>query len=356
MRLIRDSNKTWNEPRFDKNRSDARKDDDGNLSRLPRSPDAADVRFLSKPFGTGRLLPQAFVARARCIITRCVVALSPRPDPKFSPSRPSQVLLESLIATIGMLVVAIGGCGQGSIGNALTGAKSATDQYTILLETFSSPQSHVQQSLLRKQQAESRTKLKGLLVVHQADHSELFCGRYPSIEAAQKTLKEAKQYFPLAILVPVPGAEIGPPEWKLENAQGLYTVVIADFYNDPECGFMQRQEAAVEYCKQLRDEGLEAYYYHGLSHSSVTVGAFPSTSVVTVSQDGQMLQKIVDERVTALLSRFPDLAVNGRQMTTIVRNPATGKADRKVAKSYLGDIPGKSGTNGKTSVDNSGHP
>lgn len=85
-------------------------------------------------------------------------------------------------------------------------------------------------------------------------------------------------YFLEAKLVPVPTPDIGPPEWDLAGADGKYSLQVAVFYNTP--GFDQRKGAALEYVKDLRSRGYQAYYYHGERASMVTVGLFGDDAIV----------------------------------------------------------------------------
>ncbi len=72
----------------------------------------------------------------------------------------------------------------------------------------------------------------------------------------------------------------GPPEWNLENAKGYWSLEIAAFTGTPD-----RKEAAVEAVKMARKEGIEAYYYHGDTISSVLVGAWPEAAVKRQESD-----------------------------------------------------------------------
>jgi hypothetical protein len=65
-----------------------------------------------------------------------------------------------------------------------------------------------------------------------------------------------------------------PPQWNLTNAQGVYSLQIAVYKDNP-----QRKQAAVETVKAARAEGVEAYYYHGENASLVCIGSWPESSV-----------------------------------------------------------------------------
>jgi len=198
-----------------------------------------------------------------------------------------------------------------------------------------------------------RTGWKGLQVVHEENSSVLYWGRYRSVEDAQKDLRRAKEFvseenrkpFGQAMIVVVPGEDVGKPEWDLHRAKGHYSVLVAIFYDvftsDPP--YVGRKRFAAEYCRQLRSEGLEAYYFHDATRSAVTIGAFPE-SAVAISPDDSKLPVYRDPRIKRILQddRFRRLAVNGRSRPRKVINPKTKETKVIEDQSYVITIPGKS--------------
>lgn len=83
--------------------------------------------------------------------------------------------------------------------------------------------------------------------------------------------------FFTAVKQPATPTSIGPPEWDLRRAKGVLTLQIGVFFNTPT--FSERKEAAVEWVKDLRQRGVEAYYFHGPMKSTVTVGSFDESAV-----------------------------------------------------------------------------
>ena len=83
--------------------------------------------------------------------------------------------------------------------------------------------------------------------------------------------------FFTAVKQPAVPASFGPPEWDLRRAKGRFTLQIGVFFNSPT--FSERKEAAVEWVKDLRARGFEAYYYHGPLKSTVTVGSFDRSAI-----------------------------------------------------------------------------
>jgi hypothetical protein len=74
---------------------------------------------------------------------------------------------------------------------------------------------------------------------------------------------------------------LAPAEWDLEKAYNprfpqdhYWSLQIAAFYDRPD-----RKELAVEAVRDFRARGIEAYYYHGPSISSVCVGLWPREAV-----------------------------------------------------------------------------
>ncbi|MBN1345984.1 MAG: hypothetical protein JXQ73_25055 [Phycisphaerae bacterium] len=94
-----------------------------------------------------------------------------------------------------------------------------------------------------------------------------------------RSLANGESYpFASARVIPKPTPDPGLPEWEVSKCPGKLTLQIGVFYNTAT--FSRRKEAAAEWAKQLRDEGIEAYYHHGEARSSVTVGHFGDQDVI----------------------------------------------------------------------------
>lgn len=227
--------------------------------------------------------------------------------------------------------------------------------WTIALYIFTGTD-HIEQSKRYKAETEKHTGWKDLTIVHQSDHSALYWGAYATAEKAQANLRKAREFrtpagvqvFGSAVVEPLPGKEFGPPQWRLADAPGDHTVLVAIFYNvlDATPPYLNRKQDAVDYCKELRNQGLEAYYHHGPVQSSVTIGAFPKEAIGYISQPngkGSFIEKPVvqDPRMSALLERFPYLAVNGRQEKLVTADAAGQKQTIGIAKSVPVKIPHK---------------
>jgi hypothetical protein len=149
--------------------------------------------------------------------------------------------------------------------------------------------------------------------------------------------------FIYATLEELPGERPQHPEWNLVNAKGYWTLHVAVFYN--EGPITNPRYLAEEYCRELREQGVEAYYHHGSARSSVYVGLFSQEAVQTfketnpLSGEVTVTNKIVDERLLKLQERFPVSYQNGKLVNDLVRDPRTGQVTRIPFQSFVVKIP-----------------
>jgi hypothetical protein len=140
----------------------------------------------------------------------------------------------------------------------------------------------------------ANSPFKDWYVIHNEQDSTLFYGFFRSIEtnedpraaaaahAQRKAVAEWKDStgarpFAGCFFTPIsPPNPVAPAEWNLANApaNAFWSVQIMAFKDHP-----LRKQAAVEAVKDLRAKGVEAYYYHGQTISSVCVGAWPRQAV-----------------------------------------------------------------------------
>lgn len=241
------------------------------------------------------------------------------------------------------------------------GAKKE-NRFTVLLMTVPGDD-HVSLANHFERRTKEYTGWKDVFVVHRADHSLLFRGRYPSIDKAEPYLRQARafqspdsgqQVFPHAMTVPIPGQQVGPPEWNIERVppQYYYTVLVADFFNIPKpldprdrLGFkpyLTRKEDAADFCKELREQNYEAYFHHGPSHSGVMIGKFDNSVVKIAQSPGKPPRRtIVSKEVHAIQKRFPHLAMNGYRVKRKIKDPKTLKIAEEYEKCRLITIPGR---------------
>lgn len=242
--------------------------------------------------------------------------------------------------------------------------KGGQPRHTILLAVLDRPQYHVQDAKYWLSQAREQTGWRDLYIVHEEGRSKLYCGRYSSLEQAQGHLVEVRTFrtkpiadapqgvavFVTATIVPLPGIDLGPAEWRLINNEPdiRYTLVVAEFYNDRRARYTERERYAIEYCTQLRNSGHEAYLYHTQLKSYVTIGSFPESSyrMVTSNQTarqfahrGQALPVILDPQLKQLVGDFPELAINGRRNIIRGINPQTGQQEECADPTFIMAIP-----------------
>jgi hypothetical protein len=136
-----------------------------------------------------------------------------------------------------------------------------------------------------------------------------------------------------ATIEPLPYEGGGRPEWDLSRAEGYYSWQIAVFYNEGR--MRERRTAAEQYVQQLREQGVEAYYHHGPTRSSVCVGLFPEAAIQRFDSTDPLTgrvtatNRIMDPRMLELERQFPHMLENGRVIHTIIRDPETGEIKEK---------------------------
>jgi hypothetical protein len=235
----------------------------------------------------------------------------------------------------------------------------------------------------------SQTPFKHWYVVHGEQESTLFYGFYSGIDKntkegarAQADLAAIKGWqnpqgqrpfagvFFTSITPPDP---VAPAEWNLVNAPpGMYWSLQIGAYQ----GDARRKEYAVQAVKEARDRGIPAYYYHGPTISSVTVGMWPAKSVKeqesdgskaeadpdsavlvtnmplpyklrpnqSTDRDGQRLEilsqrvEVVDPTLLAAMREYPYHLVNGSATKRMARG-VDGKPKQVISPSFLVVIP-----------------
>lgn len=198
----------------------------------------------------------------------------------------------------------------------------------------------------RRQQLAAATGLKDLWVSSGAARSEVLHGHYQgeNDKAAAGDLRRWRDLLRQGV-VDIPGVMLVPthlagsmPQYDLFQAdpRAAYTLEIASF--DPGYGPTFRK-AAEQAAATLRQQGVEAYYYHALDRSSVTIGAFPEQAVKQVFQrGGQTPQTVIDPRVLALQKQYPHYLVNNRKQMVNTSQPGSDESPQP-QPTYLAEIP-----------------
>jgi hypothetical protein len=238
------------------------------------------------------------------------------------------------------------------------------DGYVILLRTTSGAD-HVQRASRLKQSLTDRGWRK-VFCINKAGHSEVFRGPYRSIPDAGDDLAEAKKtlddmgqrLFARALIVPLPGRPVGPPEWNILNTDAVYTVQMATYYDVPEKNYYGRKQSVVDLCRKFRDMGYDAYYYHGPVRSHVTIGRFGEEAIRVVRDGDKMHLEKLDPRIDQIIEAFPQHNINGNAHVVFVHEPKPGThlAQRKrvVIKPFPVRVPREKAPDAKPSNDNSG--
>lgn len=249
-------------------------------------------------------------------------------------------------------------------------------RYTIWCTSIMTPD-HVIRAKQLKETLAASTKMNDWYVIHGERDSTLYYGFYPDLTERAKSDREKidamrdtaggrpfKHCMIVAVETPDPDA---PPGWNLENANGYWSLQIAVFTDTPD-----RKQRAVEAVREARKQGIEAYYYHGPTSSSVCVGAWPQEAVkrqessdarapdpnkkllvlptelsAFVDRAPDDVQAVapkfepLDPAMIEAMQRFPNHAVNGYDTPHPVRDPKTGKITEIYDPSYIVLIPEK---------------
>jgi hypothetical protein len=179
----------------------------------------------------------------------------------------------------------------------------ADAQWTISCFPVQGP-AHVEDSKRMKQALVQKTKRTDWYIVHGKDQSNLYFGFYRSVDPNDRkhAAEAARAQADLRVVQEVRDAVGNTPfargafvsldapdptavaEWNLFNVdralaprderRAFWSLQIMAFR-----GEKLRKEAAVQACRDLRAQGIEAYYHHGDAVSSVTVGKWPVSAV-----------------------------------------------------------------------------
>lgn len=230
------------------------------------------------------------------------------------------------------------------------------------------------------------TGMRDWYIVQSEGHTTLYYGFYREIDdrvdKAEAARAQADRKAIAALIDPATGAKLfravlavtldspdpaAPPEWNLVNAadRGYYSLQIGVCKDNP-----MRKQLAVEAVREARASGIEAYYYHGPTASSVCVGVWPESAVRRVTEaraknpndvmvlvpgsvplppaataaDGSPIEivqskaEILDPSLLEMIKRFPTQSINGYEARK-VRNPRTGEVREVRDPSILVVIP-----------------
>ncbi|MBK8914153.1 MAG: hypothetical protein IPM64_06050 [Phycisphaerales bacterium] len=265
-----------------------------------------------------------------------------------------------LIAACGLLaILASTGCadgpggGMGGGGAPPGGGTQPQETWAIRCRVERGPD----RMQFAKSYAEALKRAEGLRpdlvqVLHVSDASLVYYGRY-SVRYDANGLRSFRpdhsadlerilrltfanadvRPFARAILAPLPTVRTGNAEWNLENAKGYWSLQVGAFYNTRD--MTERWQAAEEYCRVLREEGVPAYFHHGETVSSVCIGAFPYRAIAESASENPLTgrrgvsAKIVDPKMLDYQRRFPHNLENGHIVYNITRD-ARGDVKQRI--------------------------
>lgn len=234
-----------------------------------------------------------------------------------------------------------------------TPAPQQAGGWTIILSSLSGDahRAQAQQRLVQLQQSLPELQMASVVSTDRA--SMITFGRYesPDDARAQADLKRIKEMalgpmkpFALSMLSPVPdqtvGAQLSPHDLRslrrqFPNTNPLYTLDVAVWAASAEDGFPwpEMKRRAEAYTAQLRQQGIEAYFYHNEASqiSSVTVGKFDRRAV-------DQRSGFSSPEVRAMLEKFPRRLTNGQEMMVRV-NPADENSALKPQEPQLVEVP-----------------
>ncbi len=177
---------------------------------------------------------------------------------------------------------------RGGGGFAGGGGEAWTIECLALMGDFHRANAEQIAGVLRETPGINKSEVR---VVNAGDVSRVFYGTYyrdidrlrderdlpPQLAADLALIRDladgrGRRMFTAARMVPKPLEDVGPPEWNLLAADGVYTLQVGVFF--PSNKVKDYKAAALAFVRELRSRGYEAYYYHTKARSMVTVGSF----------------------------------------------------------------------------------
>ena len=243
--------------------------------------------------------------------------------------------------------VSLAGCDQSNTTNGSSGDLNRTlgdSEWAIVLDMLVG-QGHDQYAQQRVRELATQTGLPGFWSVNEGTRSMVYFGRYdsPTADEAQKDLTRMRGLADsgrisasTVNLVPVRqplSGDINPYDLRAVQTPGaVYTLQVG--YYDQQFGPDFRQ-AAEKAANVYREDGEDAYFYHGPNRSLVTIGIF-GRAAAKIDNTGPRKGKIVyHPYIIELQRKHPYNLGNG--LTLLVKDPATGK--KREQPSFLVRIP-----------------
>lgn len=197
-------------------------------------------------------------------------------------------------------------------------------RFHLFCDAITGP-NHVIRASQLKAQLIQLTGMRGWHIIHADDQSSLYFGYYRTIskddprpdpqEVARahadlrriNDLKnvQGERLFRSTMFLPISEADpTAPAQWNLANApaDAYWSLQIGAYRGEPTPGEPDRKQCAVDAVRALRAAGIEAYYYHGETISSVCIGAWPRDAIK--AQESAVASSV---RADATLLVLPDV-------------------------------------------------
>lgn len=179
-----------------------------------------------------------------------------------------------------------------------TDTRVAGDNWTVLVHQFTGPQRHEYARDMRRR-LQRETNLTDLWLHEAHGTVGVYRGRYTDRREAHTALQQVRQTtlagrkpFRSADLVPLQQrAEVSDDPRDAERYPGQYTLQIG-YFDQSFRG--DRREAAEKIVNTLREQGHQAYYYHGERHSLVTLGIFTYQEAFVSRPDPRLPSVMID--------------------------------------------------------------
>ncbi len=229
-----------------------------------------------------------------------------------------------------------------------------TSAWSVLIAQFPATPEGEAQAQRSLTLVRSRGRLPGAYLERRGEAIAMLYGRHQDLEdpGLKRDLAyvrhveiDGERPYASAIIAPPASGEIvgSRPEWDLRNAKkrypnALYTLQIGLYGRldgsrpDPD-ELAEYRRAAEDAVAQLRAAGEPAFYYHGPTRSTVTVGIFDETD-----HDPSKHGRGESMRLRQARERHPYNLLNGKGIKQRIRD-ADGRPIEVLQKSFLVPVP-----------------
>jgi hypothetical protein len=199
--------------------------------------------------------------------------------------------------------------------------EAAPDGYAIFLANFeggdrqSKADAYVRRVVSQTRFPDVWVKAVGnRVVVYRGRYSDpLQSAAVQDLDQTRLALVDGDNAFATAAIVPLgEGFEAVTGRYDLRQHSGMYSLQIGYFDEQYGPDFRKAAEKAVD---RFREQGEDAFYYHGPNISMITIGLYTIDDVqqeVTKQADGtDVIQPVYSERVLEVQRRYPFNVPNG---------------------------------------------